>query len=157
MAAVLLFYAGARTEAGTIALSPDVAATVTRSGLTISLKITNSGDEAAHSVVPSVIPAGGVPSRGQPAAALAPGQRLDVQIEVPWNDKRSGQWPLTTSVDYADGNGYPFQAVQVALITLGAPAPSLIALLVADAPALATSGDFHVRLKSLSAGPQQVQ
>jgi hypothetical protein len=157
IAAVLLLYAGTRTEAGTIAISTDVAATVTPSGLSISLKIMNSGDEAARSVVPSVILAGGVPSRGQAVATLAPGQRLDAQIEVPWKEKRSGQWPLTTSVDYADGNGYPLQAVQVALITLGAPAPSLLALLEVDAPALAPSGDIHVRLKSLSARPQQIQ
>jgi hypothetical protein len=155
MATVELLHAGARADAGTIAISTDVSATVTASGISIALKITNSGDEPARSVVPSVTLAGAT-SRAQEASTLAPGQRVDVPLEVPWKEKRSGQWPITTSVDYADGNGYPFQAVQVALITLGAPAPSLIALIGVEGPPVTMSADLHVRLKSLSGTAQQV-
>ena len=157
LAMLLLLPASGRTEAGTIAISTNVAATTTASGLAVTLKITNSGDEAARSVVPSVILAGGVPIRGQPVATLPPGQRLDALIEIPWKEKGRGQWPLATSVEYTDANGYPLQAVQVALITLGAPAPSVIAVIGTEGATLETSGDIHVRLKSLSAVPQQVQ
>lgn len=157
VAAALILQAGARSEAGTIAISTDVSATVTASGLSISLKITNSGDEAARSLVPSVTLAGSVPSRVQDATTLGPGQHLDAQFEIPWAGKRSGQWPITTSVDYADTNGYPLQAVQVAVITLGAPRPSLIALIGVDAVPLAPLGNLNVRIKSLSPVAQQVQ
>ena len=144
-------------EAGTIAISTDVSATVTASGLSISLRITNSGDEAARSLVPSVTLAGNPPSRVQEATNLGAGQRLEARLEVPWAGKRSGQWPITTVVDYADGNGYPLQAVQVALLTLGAPTPSLIALVDVDAPPFTTSGNMKVRLKSLSPAAQRVE
>jgi len=154
---VLVLQAAAIAEAGTIALTTDVAATVTASGLLVSLKITNSGDEAARSLVPSVTLPGNPPSRVQEATNLGAGQSLEARLEVPWAGKRSGQWPITTVVDYADANGYPLQAVQVALLTLGAPTPSLMALVDVDAPSFATSGNIKVHLKSLSPAALRVE
>jgi hypothetical protein len=144
-------------EAATIAISTEVSASVTASGLSIALKITNSGDEPARSLVPSVTLAGSTPARVKEATDLGAGQHLDARLDVPWAGNRSGQWPITTVVEYADGNGYPLQAVQVSLLTLGAPTPSLVALIGVEAAPLTTSGRLNVRLKSLSPVAQNVQ
>jgi hypothetical protein len=55
-----------------------------------------------------------------------------------------------TAVDYADANGYPFQALQVSLVSLGTASPSLVAVIDVTASPVATTGTARARLKSLS-------
>ena len=74
---------------------------------------------------------------------------MQVTLDIPWAQATPGQWPLTTTVDYADRNGYAFQAVQVALVSAAA-SPALVAVLKVDAGRVARTGRVDARLKSLS-------
>ena len=75
---------------------------------------------------------------------------MEVALEIPWAPPSPGQWPLTTTVDYADRNGYAFQALQVALVSAAAASPALLAVLKVEAGPVAGAARVDVRLKSLS-------
>lgn len=142
--------------AGTISIRNEVRATVQAGTLAVTMDIRNSGDETARSVV-AAASFGGRDVRAAARAALAPGTAMDVALELPWFQTVPGQWPLLTTVDYADGNGYAFQALQVALVSSLAASPALIVLLDVDVKPVAASGAVSVRLKSLSALPRDAR
>ncbi len=75
---------------------------------------------------------------------------MEAALDIPWTAATPGQWPLTTTVDYTDGNGYAYQAVQVALVSTAAASPALLAVLKVDAGQVARDGHVNVRFKSLS-------
>jgi hypothetical protein len=135
--------------AGTISINTEVSVAVKGSALGVTLKITNTGDEAAQTIAPEVR-LGNQRVRVPGRASLPPGEPLEATVEVPWDPAASGQWPLVTTVDYADANGYPFQALQVAIVSLGTASPSLVAVVDVTASPVATTGTVRARLKSLS-------
>jgi hypothetical protein len=145
----------AAARPGSISISTEVTATAREGTLAVTLATTNSGDEAAATVVPQA-EFGGTVVRGQPRPALGPGERMEVALEVPRKEMAPGQWPLVTRVDYADAKGYPFQALQVAVVAVMA-SPSLLAVVSVDVEPVAGSGALRGRLKSLSDAPRQVQ
>jgi hypothetical protein len=135
--------------AGTISMRTDVRAAVLGNRLAVTMKVVNSGDEAAHSVVSAAVL--GVRTVAEPrVSTLLPGASLDVSLELPWSPAAAGRWPLVTTVDYADVNGHPFQAMHVSLVPVDGD-PALIAVVDIEADPIASSGDIVVRLKSLSA------
>jgi hypothetical protein len=81
---------------------------------------------------------------------------MESTLDVPF-DARPGQWPLVATVDYADANGHPFQALQVALIATGNATPSLVVLTQVDAAPVRDTAPVRARLKSLSEIPRQAQ
>jgi len=142
--------------AGSITIRTEVTATAKANGLAVAVRVVNSGDEIAHSVIV------GAAFRGQTArdstgATLAPGGGMDVSLDLPWTEAMPGQWPLMTTVDYADANGYPFQAIEVAVVSSPGASPALLAAFDLDASPVATSSSVGVRLKSLSAIARQAR
>jgi hypothetical protein len=144
------------TFAGTISLSTEVTTTLKPGAVTVAVKVTNSGDEAAQTVVPTLRFAG-KDTRLPGIASLPPRQTMDASVELPFAQATPGQWPLVTTVDYADNNGYPFQALQVSLVSSPGALPALIAIVGMDAEPVHTTGRIRVRLKSLSDGAQSVR
>jgi hypothetical protein len=153
-AAVFLIHPLA-AAAGTISISVEVRPTLRPGTLAVALTVSNSGDEAAASVLPTV-QFGGKEVRGTRQESLAPGSRIDTVIDVPFV-ATPGQWPLVTTVDYADPNGYPFQALQVALIAAGEATPSLVVLTELDTSPVRESAAIQARVKSLSDAAHQAQ
>jgi hypothetical protein len=137
------------TTAGSISITMELTATSRSGALAVSLKITNSGTEPAQPVMAGARFAGHE-ERGPVRPSLAPGEQMETAFDIPWNQPAPGQWPLTTTVDYSDRNGYAFQAMQVALVSAGATPPALVAVLKVDVGQVAGEGRVYVRLKSLS-------
>lgn len=162
LGARLLFLAslsGAATTAGpvlagSISLTTQLTATVKEQAVTVALDIANSGDEAAVSVTPQVDLAG-QQARGVAYPSLRPGERMQVSLELP-GTRPPGQWPLVVRIDYADAKGYPFQALQVALVSRPA-APALVAVVDVQAERIAGSGTVRARVKSLAERPQKIE
>jgi hypothetical protein len=122
----------------------------------VGLKVTNAGDEAAHSVR-ATSRMGGREVRGTTRPSLGPGESWPEELKLPWDGKPSGQWPLTTTIDYADANGYSFQAIQVALVSIGEATPAQVVIPDLTADALSRSGRLRAHVKSLSPAAQRVE
>jgi hypothetical protein len=140
---------GPPARAGTISITTELTTTQRSGALALSLKVRNSGDEAAQAVVAGVR-FGSHKVRAPARPTLSPGQSMEAALDIPWTPATPGQWPLTTTVDYTDGNGYAYQAVQVALVSTAAASPALLAVLNVDAGQVARDGHVKVRFKSLS-------
>lgn len=147
----LVIAPAALASGGTISIGTDLAVAPKEDALAVTLGITNSGDDPASAVVPSLSFAG-QQLRGAVRKSLAPGERMPASFEVPWANALPGQWPLVTRISYTDARAYPFEAVQVSLVTLGA-SPSLVALVDVSLDVVEGSGMLRARLKSLSAAP----
>ena len=145
----MLWAAPDRALATTISLVTEVTSTFKPGAVSVAIKVTNSGDEAAASVTPTVRLAG-QEARAQPRASLRPGETMETSVELPLGAQLPGQWPLTTTVDYADANGYPFQALQLALVSTPGATPALVAVLGVETEPVQGSGAVRARIKSLS-------
>jgi hypothetical protein len=135
--------------AKTIGISMELSATPHGDRLSVVLKVTNSGDESAKSVVPNVH-FRGHEVRAPVRPSLGPGERIETSLDLPWERATPGQWPLTIRVDYQDANGHPFQAHHVAVISSPDATPGLIPVIDVAAEPIAFSGTVRARLKSLS-------
>jgi hypothetical protein len=121
-----------------------------RSGsLTVRLSISNLGDEAAHSVTPT-LHFRDREARGKGTPSLAPNASLQETLTLPAADLTPGRWPYRVSVDYTDANQYPFQALQVLALAVGNPPPAKVAVLDTGSTTIATSGSLSVKLKNLA-------
>jgi hypothetical protein len=119
--------------------------------LTARVRLSNSGDEAAESVVP-VLQFGEKKARVDAHPSLGPNESITATLSVDVGTLTPGRWPYRLAVDYTDANQYPFQALHVGVITVGAsPPPSKVAVSEVKADPLSSSGAIHVRLKNLSA------
>jgi hypothetical protein len=146
----------APAAAKTISIRTEMAVTPTGRTLVVGLKVTNAGDEAAHSVR-ATARMGDREVRGTTRPVLGPAESWPEQLELTWDGKKAGQWPLTTTVDYADANGYAFQAVQVALVSMGEATPAQVVIPDLTAGALSRSGRLRAHVKSLSPAAQRVE
>jgi hypothetical protein len=155
-AAVLLWAAPGPALATTISLVTETTATFKPGAVSVAIKVTNAGDEAASSVTPAVR-LFGQEGRAQPRASLRPGETMEAAVELPLAALLPGQWPLSATVDYADANGYPFQALQLALVSTPGATPSLVAVLGVEAEPIQGSGSLRARIKSLSEAARPVR
>ncbi|HUG54428.1 MAG TPA: hypothetical protein VMR21_12550 [Vicinamibacteria bacterium] len=134
----------------------ELTATPRENRLAVALTISNTGDEAARSVVPSVHFRGSG-ARAPRRESLAPRERMEVTLDVPWERDKPGQWPLAVRVDYEDGNGHPFQAHHVALVATPGATAALVPVIDVEAEPVAASGSVRARLKSLSNATYRAQ
>jgi hypothetical protein len=95
--------------------------------LAVKIKVSNTGDEAASSVTP-VLRMGDKETRGTRRESLGPNESMEDTLNLATGDLGPGRWPFRVAVDYTDANQYPFQALHVALLTVGNPSPARIAL-----------------------------
>jgi hypothetical protein len=118
--------------------------------LSVELTVRNAGDEPGHSIVPAL----GFRDktvRGDVTPILRPNESIETILEIPADELGTGRWPYSIAVEYADANEYPFHALHVGTVMVGAPPPMKVALVGIEPPPLASTGDLKVRVKNLSA------
>ncbi len=148
-----LLFAAATAAAPAEAKSITIATTPTielRDGTLVArVHVANDGDDTAQSVTVK-LRFRGAEARGSTHATLGPGASFDEALSLPAADVAEGRWPYVLAVDYTDLNQYPFQALQVGLVTSGNPPPAKVVVRDVTAPPLATTGTLTVNLKNLS-------
>jgi hypothetical protein len=136
-------------DAGSISINMTAVPEVREGGLDVALKVTNTGDEAASAVRPTLF------LRSQLAYAavrdaLPPGGGFEETLRLPAAGLGPGRWPFRVAVDYTDANQYPFQALHVAVATSGDPPPAKVVVTAVDVPALSVSTEVTLRVKNLA-------
>jgi hypothetical protein len=139
--------------AGSISISITPTVEWAADDLTATVKISNSGDEAAQTVMPQITFRGKT-VRGTGKAALNPSESIEEKLTVPAPGLGNGRWPYHLAVDYTDLNQYPFQALQVGTFTVGNPQTPKLSVRM-DPLQLATSGKLNLTLKNLAAAPRE--
>ena len=142
--------------AKSISINMSVTPEMRAGALAVKVKVSNTGDEAASSVTP-VLRMGDKEVRGTRRETLGPNESLEDTLELATGELGPGRWPFRVAVDYTDANQYPFQALHVALLTVGNPAPARIALPEVKIPPLADSVDMTARVKNLSGTARKVK
>jgi len=143
-------------QAGTISITLTVRPTLADGKLGVQVKVANGGDEAAQSVA-AVLGFRGQTVRGTLHQSLEPKQSFDETLTLPAEGLADGRWPFRLAVDYTDANQYPFQALQVQLVTAGSPPPAKVGVVgVKASGGIAGSGDLDVSLKNLGPDPRTV-
>jgi hypothetical protein len=117
--------------------------------LTAEVEVKNGGDEAAHSVSPMLV-FGDHRVRADARDDLPPGGTAKASLALPVGELGPGRWLYSVAVDYADANGYPFQALHVGLLTVSKPAPAKIAVSKIEAPPISRNGTLGIDLKNLA-------
>jgi hypothetical protein len=151
----LTFAAPTPSVAGSIGIVTEVSAAIEGGFLAVAVRLTNKGDEPAHTVGPAV-QFGSHEARGDVRAVLPPSDSMTMNARIPV-DVAVGQWPLVTRIDYADVNGHPFQAMHVAVVSSPSSSPALVAVVDVNAHVAGTSGGVQTHLKGLSEAAQQLR
>ena len=146
---------GTGALAGSISMTASQTATYDAEAgtLTVELEVSNSGDEAAYSVVP-VMRIGETEVRGKRLDELAPKASASDVLQVSVGDLKDGRWPFSLRIDYADANQYPFQALQMSALTVGTPPPAKITVPKMEIEPIANTGSGTITVKNLSAEPR---
>jgi len=154
-AALALCLVASAAQAGNISITMTTTAEVREGALVVHLTVKNSGDEAASSVVP-ILRFGDREVRGTRQETLAPSQSIYETLTLSQVTLGPGRWPFRVAVDYTDQNQYPFQALHVAMITVGNPSPAKVSVQEIAIPPLSSSTVAHTRLKSLEGVSRKV-
>src|SRR5262249_40143485 len=138
-------------------ISITVSPTITVSPGTVSarLKVSNGGDEAAQSVLPT-LRFRGKDAKGTLHASLGPNESFEESLAIPVGDLAPGRWPFRLTVDYTDANQYPFQALQMLAVVVGTPTPAKLSITEVKVAPLTTTSSMTVRLRNLSATARTV-
>jgi len=148
LASYLLLAVAAGAEAGNISITTTQNAILEARDLIVQVAIGNTGDEAAHSVVPLVRFAG-KEARGKRIEALQPNATAKDILTLEVGALGPGTWPYVVAVDYTDANQYPFQAVQAGRLAVGNPPPAKIAISSMTAGKLAKTAKIALTVKNL--------
>jgi hypothetical protein len=135
--------------AGSITINMSAAVSHAEGALTVVLNVSNTGDEAARSVVP-ILRFRDEEARGTRRDALAPNEKLDATLTIPVGTLGPGRYPYRVAVDYTDANQYPFQALHVGLLIIGDPSPAKIAVTDIVVPELSRSTSVRMKVKNLA-------
>jgi len=149
VAAFVILLGAAGAHAGNISITMTATAEVKDGNLVVGLKVGNTGDEAANSVV-AALHVRDKDVRGQRRDTLDPGANVQETLTLPLGDVGQGRWPYRVSVDYTDANQYPFQALHAASFTIGSPAPAKVAIPSIQVPALSDSTTASLTVKNLA-------
>lgn len=144
----LVTAAGAR--AGSISITTSPRAELANGRLAVTVRVSNSGDEAAQSVTP-LLRFGETVVRGKGQPTLRPNDAFEETLTVDAGDLAEGRWPYAVAVDYTDANQYPFQGLQVTTIAVGSAPPAKVAVPEVKADPIAGTGTVRVRVKNLAA------
>jgi len=107
-------------RAGTVTMSAQTNVITWNDKLQIVIKIKNKGDETAHEVQASV------PYRQRVLLSpvikhVRPGEPHTFRFEESVSGMKPGRYPLTVTVHFQDGNGYPFSALSGTMFSVGSP------------------------------------
>jgi hypothetical protein len=155
IASLIVWLAAADAGAGTIGITISHRAELRDAELRADVTVTNTGDEAAYSVTPT-LRFRGQEVRGETQATLPPQRPVEQTLAVAAGALQDGQWPYQVVVDYADANQYPFQALSVATLQIGSPPPPKVAIPKLSSPSLSDRGELEMRVKNLSAVERRV-
>lgn len=139
--------------AKTISINISQSAAYRDGNLAVTVKVGNSGDEAAQSVTP-ILRFKDQELRGKGKASLDPNTSFEEVLTLPVGQLGDGRWPYRLAVDYTDLNQYPFQALQTQVLVIGNPPPAKVAVPAIKADGIAGSGTLNVQLKNLTATPR---
>jgi len=93
----------------------------TRDGLSVKVTLTQTGDEAANDVTPT-IEFLGKQTTGEPIAKFQPSQDHVWEIRLRDQPLTPGSYAVVVRVRYSDANGYPFEITSLAPATPGGKA-----------------------------------
>ena len=146
---VAVAFLAASAAAKNISITISQATRVSDGNLIVNVKVGNSGDEAALSVVPT-LRFGDKVVRGQGKPSLGPNASFDEVLSLPVGALGEGRWPYRLAVDYTDANEYPFQALQTQSVVVGNPPPAKVAVPAIKSEDIAGSGTLAVTVKNLT-------
>jgi len=146
---VLVGLGAVPARAGSITINMTTKTELSDKELSVNLVVSNSGDEAAGSVVP-ILRLRDHEARGAREESLPPGGKMERTMVVAADDLGEGRWPFRVAVSYTDQNQYPFQALHVSLITRGNPLPGKAAVTKVDVTPLESSADVNLKVKNLA-------
>jgi len=155
LAGLVLGWTAVAADAKNISITMTPAASLGDGALTVRVGVVNKGDEAAQSVLPTLrfleheV-------RGKGRSSLGPNETMEETLTLPAADLTSGRWPYRVAIDYTDANQYPFQALHVATVEVGALPPAKVLVPEINAPALSTSGSYRVKVKNMTGNPRSV-
>jgi|SRR5262245_55641815 len=132
-----------------ISITISQATHVSEGNLVVTVKIGNSGDEAALSVVPS-LHFGDKAVHGTGKPSLEPNTSFEETLSLPVGTLGEGRWPYRLAIDYTDANQYPFQALQTQAVVIGNPPPAKVAVPAITAEDIAGTGTLSVTVKNLT-------
>jgi hypothetical protein len=132
-----------------ISITISQATHVSEGNLVVTVKVGNSGDEAALSVVPSLY-FGDKVVRGKGKPSLEPNTSFEETLSLPVGTLGEGRWPYRLAIDYTDANQYPFQALQTQAVVIGNPPPAKVAVPAIKAEDIAGTGTLAVTVKNLT-------
>jgi hypothetical protein len=132
-----------------ISITISQATHVSEGNLVVTVKVGNSGDEAALSVVPSLY-FGDKVVRGKGKPSLEPNTSFEETLSLPVGTLGEGRWPYRLAIDYTDANQYPFQALQTQAVVIGNPPPAKVAVPSIKAEDIAGTGTLAVTVKNLT-------
>jgi hypothetical protein len=145
----------AAAEAKTISITIGQKAEVRGENLVVKISVGNTGDESAKSVAPN-LRFGDKSVRGKLHDDLAPNATFEEELTIATGALGEGRWPYAIAVDYADANLYPFQALLVATIVVGNPAPAKLSVPEIKSNGIAESGPLSIKFKNLAAAERDV-
>jgi hypothetical protein len=152
---LVMLVASTPASAGNITLELSSQPQVSEGTLAVQLTVRNGGDEPGRSVGAALHFLNRT-IRSEVRPLLGPGETWKAELALPAVDIGKGRWPYRISVDYADANEYPFQALHVGTVPVGSPPPAKLAVVEVTTPLLATSGPLESRVKNLSPNARTV-
>jgi hypothetical protein len=112
----LLASAEAASVSMSISAAPEIKEGVLQTEVTL---------RTAHSVT-TVLKFKHLNIHGPAQVALPPKKTAEFSLSQHVGDVAAGRWPYHLVVSYADANQYPFQAIHLGLVTVGAPPPAKV-------------------------------
>jgi hypothetical protein len=143
--------AWAKTISITITQRPELHGTT----LVVKATVGNTGDESAKAVAANV-KFGDKQVKGKTRDDLAPNATFDEELSIETGPLGPGRWPYQVTVDYADANLYPFQALHVTTIPVENPPTAKMSVAKIESSGIADSGPLTIKLKNLSAAERDV-
>jgi hypothetical protein len=143
--------AWAKTISITITQRPELRGTT----LVVKATVGNTGDEAAKAVTANV-KFGDKQVKGKTHDDLAPNATFDEELSIETGALGPGRWPYQVTVDYADANLYPFQALHVTTIAVESPPTAKMSVSKIESSTIADSGPLTIKLKNLAAVERDV-
>jgi hypothetical protein len=112
LALLAMWTVASTVHARFITIEANVNAGIEGETASILVSLANRGDEAAHNVVARAEIDGAVQT-GLLREALLPNERYSETFKAPVAYQKPGRYPVIVTVDYTDGNQYPFSALSI--------------------------------------------
>jgi hypothetical protein len=140
--------AASAADARFITIESNVNAAIAGETATIVVNLSNRGDEPAHNVVARA-DIGGAVQTGHLREALLPNERYSETFNAAVAYQKPGRYPVIVTVDYTDGNQYPFSALSIVHLDYG---ENVVGRVVGELGAVSIGAGGSVRLNVRNLG-----